>query len=258
MKWNKNKQDTHLQVPPVLRIGITGGIGSGKSYVCRQLEAVGHEVFYCDAEAKRIIRHDATVQQALRQLVGREVYDAEGHLVKPVLAAYLCRGREYAARVDAIVHPRVALAFAQRAWLKAQRAATDGDGTTADAALPAWTAALHGVAPQDVPTALARQLPAAPPICPTLQGCTRPLTLTPTDLQQLDTATTLFMECALLYESHFDLLVHRVLMVDAPLDVRLQRVMARDKVSEEKARAWMALQMADSEKLRRADWVVLN
>ena len=64
------------------------------------------------------------------------------------------------------------------------------------------------------------------------------------------------MECALLYESHFDHLVHRVLMVDAPLDVRLQRVMARDKVSEEKARAWMALQMDDSAKRSRGDWVV--
>ena len=115
MKWNRNEPDTLVQVPPVLRIGITGGIGSGKSYVCRQLEAVRHEVFYCDEEAKRIIRHDATVQQALRQLVGHEVYDAEGRLVKPVLAAYLCRGREYAAQVDAIVHPRVAEAFARRA-----------------------------------------------------------------------------------------------------------------------------------------------
>ena len=63
MKWNRNEPDTLSQVPPVLRIGITGGIGSGKSYVCRQLEAVGHEVFYCDEEAKRIIRHDTTVQQ---------------------------------------------------------------------------------------------------------------------------------------------------------------------------------------------------
>lgn len=258
MKWNRNEPDTLLQVPPVLRIGITGGIGSGKSYVCRQLEAVGHEVFYCDEEAKRIIRHDATVQQALRQLVGHEVYDAEGRLVKPVLAAYLCRGREYAAQVDAIVHPRVALAFAQRAWLKAHRTATAGGSAAGCPAPPSWTAALDGVAPQEVPVALGGILPAAPRICPTLQGCTRPLTLTPADLQQLDPDTTLFMECALLYESHFDHLVHRVLMVDAQLDVRLQRVMARDKVSEEKARAWMALQMADSEKRSRADWVVQN
>ena len=73
MKWNRNEPDTLSQVPPVLRIGITGGIGSGKSYVCRQLEAVGHEVFYCDEEAKRIIRHDATVQQALAQHPGIRV-----------------------------------------------------------------------------------------------------------------------------------------------------------------------------------------
>ena len=104
-----------LAVSPVMLVGITGGIGSGKSYVCRQLEAAGHPVFYCDDEAKRIIRTDAAVRRELSAVVGSEVYDAGGRLVKSVLAAWLCRGRDYAARVDAIVHPRVAAAFRERA-----------------------------------------------------------------------------------------------------------------------------------------------
>ena len=51
--------------PPVMLLGLTGGIGSGKSYVCRQLEAAGHPVFYCDDEAKHIIRTDEAVRREL-------------------------------------------------------------------------------------------------------------------------------------------------------------------------------------------------
>ena len=100
-----------------LLIGITGGIGSGKSYICRQLEQAGHHVFYCDDVAKQIIRTHADVKRELTALVGAEVYDAEGKLVKSVLAAYLCRGTAYSHRVDQIVHPRVAEAFKQQAAL---------------------------------------------------------------------------------------------------------------------------------------------
>lgn len=50
--------------------------------------------------------------------MGAELYDTEGELLKPVLRAYLCQGTEYAARVNAIVHPRVAEAYVDfvRAW----------------------------------------------------------------------------------------------------------------------------------------------
>ena len=94
-----------------LKIGITGGIGSGKSFVCRRLAALGFSVFDCDVEAKRIIRGDSQVKTALRSLVGDNVYDADGRLQKAVLAAFLCRGGESTASVNRIVHPRVALRF---------------------------------------------------------------------------------------------------------------------------------------------------
>ena len=93
------------------RIALTGGIGSGKSYVCQTIAHTGAPIFYADDEAKRIIRTDPQVRAALIALVGPETYDAEGRLVKSTLAAYLCRGREHSARVDAIVHPCV-----ERAW----------------------------------------------------------------------------------------------------------------------------------------------
>ena len=154
---SSKKSSTNPHLP--LRLGITGGIGSGKSYVCRELEALGVPVFYCDDEAKRLIRTDRPLQEALTALVGKDLY-ADGCLQKPVMAAYLCRGRDYAARVDALVHPRVADSF--RSW------------------------------------------------------CHR------TD------APLLGMECALLFESGFDRLVDETLLIAAPEDVRLDRVIRRD------------------------------
>ena len=72
-----------------MKIAITGGIGSGKSYVCRLLEQRGIAVYDCDAAAKRLMRTSTTLQQQLKTLVGDAVYSADGVLQKPVLAAFL-------------------------------------------------------------------------------------------------------------------------------------------------------------------------
>lgn len=92
-------------------IGITGGIGSGKSYICHLLEEAGHHIFYCDDVAKKIIRTHPNVKHELTQIVGQDLYDSEGNLNKKVLAAFLCKGKEYSKKVDAIVHPQVADSF---------------------------------------------------------------------------------------------------------------------------------------------------
>ena len=114
----KMKQNDTANQPtrhaPMLTIAITGGIASGKSFVCRQLVAAGQEVFDCDREAKRIIREDESVRRELTALVGDGLYDSDGQLVKPVLAAWICRGGECTEKVNAIVHPRVAEAFRKR------------------------------------------------------------------------------------------------------------------------------------------------
>ena len=77
-----------------MKIAITGGIGSGKSYVCRILEKQGIKVYDCDAEAKRLMSSDADLQAGLKRLVGDEVYNAEGILQKPVLAQFLLASEE--------------------------------------------------------------------------------------------------------------------------------------------------------------------
>ena len=93
-----------------MKIAITGGIGSGKSFVCRLLEKRSIEVYDCDAAAKRLMRTSASLQQALRQLVGDDVYDGTT-LQKPVLARYLLASDANKQAVNDVVHPAVAADF---------------------------------------------------------------------------------------------------------------------------------------------------
>ncbi len=103
------------------RLGITGGIGSGKSFVCSILEETfGLPVYYCDAEAKRLIDADPDIKESLKNLVGKEVYDESGALNKPVLASYLFDSDEHVALANAIVHPAVRKDF--RLWCAGQTA----------------------------------------------------------------------------------------------------------------------------------------
>ncbi len=72
------------------------------------------------------------------------------------------------------------------------------------------------------------------------------------------TAPIVFMECALLFESGFDRLTEKSILVVADDSLREARVMERDHVSREKARAWMALQMPEEDKALRADYLLRN
>ena len=96
-------------------IAITGGIGSGKSYVSVLLQAAGIPVYNTDNEAKRLMLSDEGIRQDLISLLGEGVY-TDGALNKPMLASYLFAGPENAARINAIVHPRVKADF--RRWME--------------------------------------------------------------------------------------------------------------------------------------------
>ncbi len=97
-----------------IRIGITGGIGSGKSYVAGILSSqFGIPVYNCDAEAKRLNNESEDIRRALTQLVGNDLYSPDGILRKERLAAYLFASDDNAQRVNAIVHPVVARDFLQ-------------------------------------------------------------------------------------------------------------------------------------------------
>ena len=93
-----------------MKIGITGGIGSGKSYVCRRLEARGFVIYDCDTAAKRLIRTSPELQEQLTALIGPDTYrlTADGYqLNKKAVAQFLLASEANAQAIDAIVHPAV-------------------------------------------------------------------------------------------------------------------------------------------------------
>lgn len=169
-----------------MKIAITGGIGSGKSYVCRLLAERGIEVYDSDAAAKRLMRTSVELQQELSRLIGKEVCTADGLLQKSVIAEYLLASEANKLALNDVVHPAVARDYlaSGKEWL----------------------------------------------------------------------------ESAILLESGFDKRVSfdKVVCVVAPRDVRIQRIMSRDHITEEKAAEWIDVQMPQEEIERRSDFVITN
>lgn len=159
-----------------MKIGITGGIGSGKSYVCQLLMTRGIEVYDCDQAAKRIIRTSDDVRQQLLQLIGS--------LEKADIACFLLESEANAKKIDSIVHPAVFRDFEESGYQ--------------------W------------------------------------------------------MESAILYESGASKLVDRVIVVTAPEEVRIQRVMQRDGITREKTLQWMNRQWSQDEVVAHADYEIVN
>ena len=87
-------------------IGITGGIGSGKSTIAKQLRAMGYAVYDTDSEAKRLIVEDAHVRQQIEQLFGSEVYK-DGVYQTALVAQRVFADHSLLAQLNAIVHPAV-------------------------------------------------------------------------------------------------------------------------------------------------------
>ena len=158
-------------------LGITGGIGSGKSYISSLLQShLNVPVYDCDTEAKRLMNEDKSIQQQLKKLVGAHVYK-DGELQKDVLADYLFANQQNAQQVNAIVHPAVREDFGS--WAKRQN----------------------------------------------------------TDVVAI--------ESSILFESGFDTLTDKVLFVDAPLEVRIQRVIKRDGCTRQQVKARIRMQKCD-------------
>ena len=86
----------------VIKIGITGGIGSGKSVVSRLLEMMGIPVYVSDIEAKRITHTNEVLRRELCTLVGPDVFQ-NGELNRPLLASYLFGDSQHAKEVNAII-----------------------------------------------------------------------------------------------------------------------------------------------------------
>lgn len=99
------------------RVGVTGGIGSGKSFVCRRIAAMGYPVYDCDSEAKRLMSQDADLVKELKALIGQAAF-SDGRINKDVVADFLFRSADHAAKVNALVHPAVRKDFVRWAALQ--------------------------------------------------------------------------------------------------------------------------------------------
>ena len=87
-------------------IGITGGIGSGKSTIAKQLREMGYRVYDTDSEAKRLIVEDTHIRQQIEQLFGSEVYK-DGVYQTALVAQRVFADHSLLAKLNAIVHPAV-------------------------------------------------------------------------------------------------------------------------------------------------------
>ena len=103
----------------MVKVAITGGIGSGKSYVCRLLGQRGFHVYDCDSAAKRILASSPEIQSRLKQVVGGGVVSG-GVVNKAVLASFLLKSDDNACKINNIVHPAVADDFVRSgcAWME--------------------------------------------------------------------------------------------------------------------------------------------
>ncbi len=98
----------------ILKVGVTGGIGSGKSTVCKAFETLGVPVLYADEIAKRISNTDPGVKAAIVRLLGDSAYDRDGTLNREHVASRIFSQKQLQRKLNAIVHPEVERELDQR------------------------------------------------------------------------------------------------------------------------------------------------
>lgn len=174
------------------KVGITGGIGSGKTTVCKVFEVLGIPVFYADTVAKEIMCKDVLLVEGIKSTFGKESYFEDGSLNNKHIAGIVFNNEEALAKLNALVHPAVFRAF------------------------DAWEETI----PSTVPYTL--------------------------------------KEAAILFESGSYKLCDTTILVTAPYEVKLKRLMQRDGVTETQVKARMDKQLSDEEKTKMADHFIIN
>jgi len=173
-----------------MTIGVTGGIGSGKTTVCRLFEMLGIPAYYADKEAKRLMSYDKTLKASIKELLGPECYHRNGRLNRAAVASIIFTNKEKRLALNHLVHPAVRI--------DAQR----------------WAAE------QDAPYTL--------------------------------------QEAALLVENGSYKTLDKLIVVTAPEEIRIARVMKRDRSTKEQVRGRINSQLPESEKVNVADYVIDN
>ena len=93
------------------KVGITGGIGSGKTTVCKVFEVLGIPVFYADTEAKNMMVEDELLIEAIKLTFGEESYFEDRKLNNKHIAGIVFNNEAELAKLNALVHPAVFRAF---------------------------------------------------------------------------------------------------------------------------------------------------
>lgn len=105
----------------MLKVGITGGIGSGKTTVCRVFEVLGIPVFYADKVAKAIMHTDEILRKEIIAEFGSDAYSPSGELNRKHISAIVFSDTEKLNKLNALVHPAVFRAF--DLWVNEQQGA---------------------------------------------------------------------------------------------------------------------------------------
>lgn len=173
----------------MLVLGLTGGIGSGKTTVASIFETFGVPIYNSDQRAKWLMNNDDQLRSEVISLFGEEAYTSEG-LNRPFIASKAFADKSLLSKLNAIVHPIVARDFEE--WKSTQN------------------------------------------------------------------SEIVVKEAAVLIESGAFKQVDKVVVVSAPVDVRISRVVNRDKVSVQEVEQRIKNQLSEEERLKYADFVIQN
>ena len=91
----------------MIKVGVTGGIGSGKTTVCKLFEKMDIPVYYADIEAKKLMNSDRQLKTKIKELLGKEAYYRNGRLNRKRVASIVFNDKEKLEKLNAIVHPAV-------------------------------------------------------------------------------------------------------------------------------------------------------
>lgn len=177
----------------ILTVGITGGIGAGKTTVCKIFEELGAKVIYADELAKEIMENDESLKKKIKKIFGEKSYIG-GKLNRKFIADIIFSSDEKRKLLESIVHPAVI----KRILSDLKKIADEGK------------------------------------------------------------YNFVIVEAALIFESGFDKELDYVLVVDADDEIKIKRIMERDKCSKEEVLKRMRAQLDSKIKRELADMVIIN
>lgn len=175
----------------MLKVGITGGIGSGKTTICKVFELLGVPVYYADNASRELLENDTDIKNKVVHVFGENVLDSSSRIDRKKVASVVFGNEEQLKKLNAIIHPAVALHF--ELWLKSHK-----------------------------------------------------------------TAPYILKEAAILFESGAYLQMDKVVTVSAPDELRITRVVKRDRVSSEEVEKRMKTQLSETERVKRSQFVIVN